>query len=143
MSNSDPNFDKILSNFTNTSSKNYPQVRKRLYYFVCIVVRLILYSLVLFYKDKLWMPYLILLVSLFSIYNLYNSIYSNTGKKQTQWWSKKFQLVISILLLLVSICIILQNRLNFKFKINTVVIPLLLYISLFGGILQSLFITFK
>ena len=139
--NSDPNFDKILSKLgMNTTSKNYPETRKKIYYFICIVVRLILYSLVIFYKDKVWLHYSLFFISLFAIYNLYTSISNN--KSNNQWWSKKFQLIISILLAISSLIIIIQNKLNTTFKLNTVILPLLLFISLFGGILQSLFVKF-
>ena len=133
--NSDPNFDKILYKFTSIHSSNYPIFRKKVYYFICIVIRLILYSLITYYKNKAFIPPLILLFSTFTSYHLYNDIYIIKNNKQ--WWSKSFQFIISILLMIVSILLLFKVK-----NISTNIIPLLLFISLFGGIIQSLFIDF-
>jgi hypothetical protein len=75
------------------------------------------------------MPYIIGILSVFTILNLKDDI---PGR---QWWSKRFDLTIA-LLLLISCALVIAG------KINPVVIPLLLYSSLLGGILQSFFIKF-
>jgi hypothetical protein len=77
------------------------------------------------------MPYIVGILALGTIMNLQDSI-SNPGK---QWWSKRFDLLISVLLLLSCVGVIMG-------KIPSIVMPVLLYLSLFGGILQSFFITF-
>jgi len=136
--NSDPNFDKILSRWFDTSSKEYPEVRKKIYYLICITLRLFLYSLIFIYKDNPIIPYIIAILSCFAIYNLYPSFtFSTESKPQQQWWSKRFQFIISVLLFITSILLILKVK-----SIPSVTIPILLYISLFGGIFQSMFITF-
>lgn len=123
--NYDPNFNKILNVF----SLDSPNSRKNLFYNVCIFVRFIIILVVLLNYKKWWLPYIILIISLFTIYNLYSNLNGN------QWWSKKFQLVISILLLIISIIAIFNTNIS-------ILIPILLLISLFGGVYQSLFIDF-
>ena len=129
--NSDPRFDKVMSNFFDTTSKDYPSKRKMVYYGICIWVRLALYTLVYYYKDYKYMPHLVGVLALGSILNLQSSI-KNPGN---QWWSKRFDLLISVLLLLSCVGVIIG-------KIPSVVMPVLLYLSLFGGIIQSFTITF-
>jgi hypothetical protein len=128
--NSDPNFDKILIKLFGSST---PEIRKKVYYLICIVIRLFLYSLVLIYKDHPSIPYIVGLASLAGMYNLYPSM----TKHQQQWWSKRFQFIISLLLFIV--CVLLLLKVG---GVKTIVIPILLFISLFGGIFQSLFVTF-
>ena len=127
INNGDPDFNKVLDKI----NMNTPKQRKMLFYFVCIWVRFALYSLVFYFKDNIYMPYILLLISLFSIVNL-----SKTLNQTQQWWSKKFQFIISVLLFISCLLVIF-------YKINPVVMPLILYISLIGGITQSLFIEFK
>ena len=127
INNGDPDFNKVLDKI----NMNTPKQRKMLFYFVCIWVRFALYSLVFYFKDNIYMPYILLLISLFSIANL-----SKTLNQTQQWWSKKFQFIISVLLFISCLLVIF-------YKINPVVMPLILYISLIGGITQSLFIEFK
>lgn len=129
--NSDPNFDKVMSNFFDITAKDYPSKRKMVYYGICIWVRLALYTFIYYKRDYKYMPYIVGVLALGTIMNLQSSI-SNPGK---QWWSKRFDLLISVLLLLSCVGVIIG-------KIPSIVMPLLLYLSLFGGILQSFFITF-
>ncbi len=132
--NSDPAFDKIFKKMHSSYSPeiDYPTFRKKVYYGVCIWVRLILFTIILYYKDKKWMPYVVGLLSIVSIVNLY----PNRDNKQ-QWWSKKFDLVVSIMILISCVMILVKNT-----RVPTVVVPMLLYMTLLGGIIQSKFITF-
>jgi hypothetical protein len=63
--------------------------------------------------------------------NLKDSVI-NPGK---QWWSKRFDLAIAVSLLVCSVMVILG-------KLNTIYMPILLYVSLIGGVLQSFSIEF-
>jgi predicted membrane channel-forming protein YqfA (hemolysin III family) len=132
--NSDKNFDKILSNFVDTSNNNYSQTRKYIFYNICIPIRLILYSLVYVYRNVPIVQYLIGVFALFTMINLYTSI--NDKNNQSQWWSKKFQLVIASLLFT---CVVIKIS---GYDINTLFLPILLFISLLGGVFQSLMIEF-
>jgi hypothetical protein len=131
--NSDPNFDKILVKLFGSST---PEIRKKVYYFICIIVRLFLFSLVYIYKDHPSIPYIIGLASIVGISNLYPSMTKQGYSTQHQWWSKRFQFMIAILLFVTSVLLI------FKITSSTIFIPIILFISLFGGIMQSMLITF-
>ena len=129
--NSDPNFDKMMSNFFDITSKDYPQNRKNVYYGVCIWARLALFTYIYHKRDEKYMPYIVGILAVGTIMNLYTSV-QDPGR---QWWSKRFDLAIAVLVLLSCIGIVLG-------KVSSIVVPVLLYISLFGGVIQSLFIEF-
>jgi hypothetical protein len=129
--NSDPRFDKVMSKFFDITAKDYPSKRKMVYYGICIWVRLALYTYIYYKRDEKYIPYLVGVLALGAIINLQSSL-DNPGK---QWWSKRFDLLISVLLLLS--CIGVVNG-----KVPSVYIPVLLYVSLIGGILQSFAVTF-
>ena len=79
--------------------------------------------------------------ALFSAINLYKNL-----NITSQWWSKKFQLVISLLIFIIgiiSLYFIINKKEVIIFNILFVkLIPILLFISLFGRIFQSLLIDF-
>ena len=131
--NSDPSFDQILSKYVDIKAPDYPEKRKLIFYGICIWVRLILYTIVFHYREHESIPFIIGGLALFAVVHLYPFISSK--EKQQQWWSRTWQFFISCLIVIVCIARIF-------FKTNPVFIPALLYISLFGGIIQSLFVTF-
>ena len=133
--NSDKNFDKTLSNFVDITSEDYPNTRKHIFYGVCVPVRLMLYTLVFIYRDAPAIQYIIAIASLIAIINLGNTLLNN-DTVTNQWWSKKFQLFIAILLLISTVLKISG------YNISTMVVPIILFASLFGGVLQSMLITF-
>jgi hypothetical protein len=116
--NSDPGFNKIIG------EDRTPEERSKLF-IVCVIVRTLLYSGVYVYRDKPWMPWLVGIISLFSVFQLYTSDSPN-GR---QWWSKKFQLVMA-LLVLISAALVKFNGLDSRAMAG------LLFVSLIGGILQ-------
>jgi hypothetical protein len=138
--NSDINFNKILDKLFGNHSV---ETRKKIFYLICITVRLFLYSLVYLYKDSKFIPYLLSIFSAFSIYHLYSDIKNNVNNNR-QWWSKKFEFIISILVFISSLTLIIQrvNGISKENQISTSIAPILLFISLFTGIFQSFFITF-
>lgn len=119
----DPAFNKILSTFIEPTPKN----REILFYAVCVPTRFTLYTLAFMYRKTLLVKLLVLIASVISAFNLFRSL----PQPQTQWWSKKFQFYISILLIISTGISIFSNYLE-------IVTPVLLYISLLGGILQRL-----
>lgn len=125
----DPQFDKLLLSLNLISRDNMESDKKFLFYYVCIVIRFILYSLTLVFHNYKYLPYIILILSLFAALNLSSSLYKGFNK---QWWSKKFQLVIAILLVIISMLLI------FNVISNTYLIPIILYFSLFVGIIESI-----
>jgi len=138
--NSDTNFNKVLDKLFGNHT---PETRKKVFYLICIIFRLFLYSLVYVYKDSKWMPYVVGILSAFSVYHLYSDIKNNVNNNR-QWWSKKFELIISILVFGSCLTLIIQQMIGISKdkQISTKIPPLLLFISLFTGIIQSFFITF-
>ena len=126
--NSDIDFDKTLVNLVGNS---LPQTRKKLFYFACIPVRLTLYFLVYYYRNWIYMPFLVGIISLITAIRLSGSIIV----PGTQWWSKRWQFLVSTGL--VGVCV----GVYFK-KIDTMGMSIVLFISLIVGIIESLFINF-
>lgn len=113
--NSDPGFNKIIGQRT-------PDERSILY-IVCVLVRASLYYGVYVYRDEPWMPWVVTAAALASVYQL------TRPSPNTQWWSKKFQLVMAIL--------VLASALAVKFAgLDSRSMSTLLFTSLLGGIIQ-------
>jgi hypothetical protein len=126
-----PNEDKSFSKFLSKITGHYPTplYRKKLFYLVCIAVRLTILVSLVYLRDNKYVQYLYLLLSLLAVYNLY------TAKRAKEWWSKNYQLLMSVLIA-VSTALIIAGELS------NVYMPLLFGISLLGGFLQSLTIDF-
>lgn len=131
-----PNNNKVFDGFLfdsglidkNLNSTQKAYERRRVYYTICVMLRLALAGLLLQLKDKVWIPYIVAIASLYSTINLLFF-----RKQDSQWWSNKFQITMSILLVIAAILCI--------FKINgfpTYSMSLLFFISIFGGVFQSL-----
>lgn len=103
-----------------------PLLRTQLYYMVCIFFRLALFNLVFVLRKEWYMPVFVGIGSFLSVVHL---SFSAFRIHQNQWWSKKFQWVISILVLCGCILV-------YQGHIPAVIIPLLLYLSLLGGLAQ-------
>jgi hypothetical protein len=117
--NSDPGFNKIIGDRT-------PTERSWLF-ILCVLVRATLYSGVYKYRENPWMPWVVGLLASLSIYQL------TRPSPDRQWWSKKFQLIMAILVLL--------SALSVKFSgTDPTSMPALLFISLLGGVLQRIHI---
>lgn len=133
-----PNNNKIFDNFLfnsglidntlNDTEKAYQ--RRRVYYTICITLRLFLAGLLLQLKDKKWLPYITAIISLYAVISL-----GFFRKQDNQWWSNNFQLLIAILMFIASILLIFNVNI-----IPTYSLSLIFFISIFGGIFQSLLI---
>jgi len=126
--NSDPNFNNVLLKVVGNST---PETRKILFYFTCIPVRFILYSLVFYFRDLFFVPIVIGFLSLITSIRLSSSIID----KGNQWWSKRWQFFISTILIFVCIGVYFN-------KIDSKSMSLVLFISLIVGFFESLFIDF-
>ncbi len=124
--NDDPNFTKTLKNWVDPT----PQVRQNLFYMVCIPARFILYYLVYLYRDYKYMPLIVSIFSIFTMVHLYPDL--ETGK---QWWSKKWDFWLSAFL--VFMCIGVAYGI-----VDSRMMAGVLYLSLAGGIAQSLSVKF-
>ena len=124
-----PNIDKDTLNAVKKMGI-VPNVKNRmiLFYTLCIVLRLFIAGLAYHFRDSYWLPYLVLVIGLYTAYRIYKNLNGN------EWWSRKFHLIIVILLCIVSVLIILK-------KVNGKYISYLLYLDVFVGFSHSLFIT--
>lgn len=105
------------------------QRRKQVYYSICIVVRGSLIAIVYYLRNVFVVQFLVLLGAVVGILNL--------GKRMTgnQWWSKKFQFIMSIVIAGLVI-------LTFFKKVKAWTIPAAMLLSLVCGILQSFVVGF-
>ena len=104
-------------------------VRRNTFYFICVVVRLSIIGIVFMLKNSLIVRGLVLLGCIVAISNFSRRI------SGTQWWSKKFQLMMAFIIAILVI-------LSYLGKVNTWTIPAAMLVSLLGGVLQSFVIGF-
>lgn len=126
--NGDPNFNKTLAKMLGRE----PTVNDRniIFYTVCILLRLSIASFLLIFRDQSWIPYVFLLGSSLAILN-----FSQQNLDGPQWWSKRFQFGIAILIFIVALIqIICKNC------INTAILPSIFFISIAAGFIQSLIV---
>lgn len=103
-----------------------PILRTQLYYFVCILFRLAIYNIVFILRNEWYIPILVGLCSIVAILHLSSTAFQ---KNQKQWWSKKFQFIMSVLILIG--CVATYQKI-----IPTIIVPMLLYFSIIGGLYQ-------
>jgi hypothetical protein len=111
------------------SAREIVERRRLVYYCICIVVRAVLIVTVYHWRNSVFVQAVVLVAAIMSIVNLWNR---NRG---TQWWSKKFQLMMSVIIVLLVILVYLG-------KVKSCFIPAAMLVSLLGGILQSLVVGF-
>jgi hypothetical protein len=122
--NGDPQFNQILEAMLGSSS---PELRRNLFYGVCIPVRFTLYAAVFLFRDVPYLSVFIGLIALITAIRLSGSVVD----PGTQWWSKRWQFIISIVLFAVCVAVYFN-------KLDSRGMAVVLFISLFGGILESL-----
>lgn len=103
-----------------------PLLRTQLYYLVCIFFRLALYNLVFVLRKEKYTPVLVGVCALLAIVFLSFSAFQPHPR---QWWSKKFQFVLSLLIFVSCIA-------TYRGHLSTMVVPVLLYMSIIGGLIQ-------
>jgi len=111
------------------SAREIVSIRRQVYYCICIVVRVALIVTVYHWRNTILMQALVLLGALGGVINLWSR---NDG---TQWWSKKFQLLMSVIIAVLVI-------LTYFGVVKSWTIPAAMLVSLSGGILQSLIVGF-
>jgi len=131
--NDDPYFTRTMYRIgllrKGMTAKEIVQRRKQVYYSICILVRTLLIVIVYYLRSSLVIQLLVLLGAFVGIINL--------GKRMdgNQWWSKKFQFVMSVIIAGLVI-------LTFLKKVKAWTIPAAMLFSLMGGILQSFVVGF-
>ena len=109
--------------------KEIVETRKHVYYSICIIVRFLIIAIVYYLRDSLIIQLLVLLGAVVGIVNLGSRMTGN------QWWSKKFQFIMSVVIAGLVI-------LTFLKKVKSWTIPAAMLFSLVGGILQSFVVGF-
>lgn len=120
-------FNSVLLNI---GISDDPKTRRLAYYSICVMFRFAIYSYIAFNYRKRWVLYICFLLGLFSALNLYSNL---DGE---QWWSRKFQFIIALLLIFTTILLIISKSNNDN-KYN-IIVPVLLFASLFGGVSQDI-----
>ena len=103
--------------------------RRVIYYSVCVVIRLTLIAVVYKLRDSVIVQGLVMAGALMGVVNLGGRYEGN------QWWSKKFQLLMSCIIVIMVILTYLKY-------VKSWTIPLAMAVSLAGGLLQSFMIRF-
>ena len=131
--NDDPYFTRTMYRIgllqRGMSAREIVERRRLIYYSICIVVRAALIVTVYYWRNATLVQVLVLLGALMGVINLGN----RSGG--TQWWSKKFQLMMSIILVVLVVLVYFG-------RVKSWVIPAAMLFSLLGGILQSLLVGF-
>ncbi len=123
----DPNFNKIMVSVFGSDS---PEMRKKIYYYVCVIIRGVLYASIFYFYKYRPVIVTIMFLSLVSIYFLSRDLYNgNDG----QWWSKKLHLFFSIAIFIYSGFIVFEEA-----RLPGIGIPILLMLDLISGIGLSL-----
>ena len=131
--NDDPYFTRTMYRIgllrKGMTAEEIVQRRKQLYYSICIIIRALLIAIVYYLRNSLVMQFLVLMGAVVGIVNL--------GKRMdgNQWWSKKFQFVMSIVITGLVV-------LTFLKKAKSWTIPAAMLFSLVGGIIQSFVVGF-
>lgn len=103
--------------------------RRVIYYSVCVVIRLTIIAVVYKLRDSTIVQGLVMAGALMGVVNLGGRYEGN------QWWSKKFQLLMSCIIVILVILTYLKY-------VKSWTIPLAMAVSLGGGVLQSFMIRF-
>ena len=131
--NDDPYFTRTMYRIgllrKGMTAEEIVQRRKQVYYTICIAFRALLIAVVYYLRSSLVIQFLVLLGAVVGIVNL--------GKRMdgNQWWSKKFQFVMSLFIAGLVV-------LTFLKKVKAWTIPAAMLFSLVGGILQSFVVGF-
>jgi phosphatidylserine synthase len=111
------------------SAEKIVDIRKVTYYYVCVVIRLVIIAIVYTLRNSRIVQGLVMVGALVGIVNLGRRYEGN------QWWSKKFQLLMSCIIVILVI-------LTFFKYVESWTIPMAMAVSLGGGVLQSFMIRF-
>ena len=131
--NDDPYFTRMLYRMgvlkRGMSAHELVEKRRLVYYSICIVVRAVLIVTVYHWRNVRFVQLLVLLGALAGVMNLSRRV------DGTQWWSKRFQLMMSIILVVVIVLVYFG-------RLKPWVIPAAMLVSLLGGVLQSFVVGF-
>jgi glucose-6-phosphate-specific signal transduction histidine kinase len=131
--NDDPSFTKMLYKMgmlqRYMSPKEVVAMRMRIYYCICIIVRAALIVAVYHWRNSLITRVLVFVGAMLGVVTL------GSRMNGTQWWSKKFQFIMSII---IGLAVILTH---FK-VIDSRAMSVAMLVSLTGGVAQSFAVRF-
>ena len=131
--NDDPSFTKMLYKMgmlqRYMSPKEVVAMRMRIYYCICIIVRAALIVAVYHWRNSTITRLLVFVGAMMGVVNL------GTRMIGTQWWSKKFQFIMSII---IGLMVILTH---FK-VVDSRAMSAAMFVSLVGGVAQSFAVRF-
>ena len=131
--NDDPYFTRTMYKIgllqRGMSAREIVSRRRQVFYSICIVVRAALIVTVYTWRNVMFVQSLVLLGALVGVMNLWSR------SDGTQWWSKKFQLMMSVVIVILVI-------LTYYGRVESWTIPAAMLVSLLGGILQSFMVGF-
>ena len=131
--NDDPYFTRTMYKIgllqRGMSAREIVSRRRQVFYSICIVVRAVLIVTVYTWRNVMFVQSLVLLGALVGVMNLWSR------SDGTQWWSKKFQLMMSVVIVILVI-------LTYYGRVKSWTIPAAMLVSLLGGILQSFMVGF-
>jgi len=131
--NDDPYFTRMMYRMgllkRGMTARELVERRRLVYYSICIVVRAALIVTVYHWRNVRFVQILVLLGALVGVMNLSRRV------DGTQWWSKRFQLMMSIILVVVIVLVYFG-------RLKSWVIPAAMLVSLLGGVIQSFVVGF-
>jgi hypothetical protein len=131
--NDDPSFTTILYKMGMLSHDMSPNevvaMRMRIYYCICIIIRAALIVAVYHWRNYLLTRVLVFMGAMLGVINLGGRMIGN------QWWSKKFQFIMSII---IAVTVILTQLK----KIGSWSMSAAMLVSLAGGVAQSFAVRF-
>ena len=131
--NDDPYFTRMMYRMgllkRGMSACDLVERRRLVFYSICIVVRAALIVTVYHWRNVRFVQLMVLLGALVGVMNL------STRIGGTQWWSKRFQLMMSIIIAVVVVLVYFG-------RLESWVIPAAMLTSLMGGVIQSFVVGF-
>ena len=131
--NDDPSFTRTMYTIgllkKGMSAKEILQMRAQVYYCICIIVRAALIIAVYHWRNSLITRVLVFVGAMIGVVNL------GTRMNGNQWWSKKFQFIMSCLI--VGLVILTQLKMVDSRSMSAAML-----VSLLGGVAQSFVVGF-
>jgi phosphate/sulfate permease len=131
--NDDPSFTQTMYKIgllkKGMSPKAIVQMRAQVYYCICIIVRAALIVAVYHWRNAPVTRVLVFVGAMIGVVNL------GTRMTGTQWWSKKFQFIMSVII--VGLVILTHFKM-----VDSRLMSLAMLVSLVGGVAQSFVVGF-
>jgi hypothetical protein len=111
------------------SAKAILQMRAQVYYCICIIIRAALIIAVYHWRNASITRVLVFVGAMIGVINL------GTRMNGNQWWSKKFQFIMSVII----VCLVILTHFN---MVDSRSMSAAMLVSLVGGLAQSFVVGF-